>query len=379
MERKKMPEELEQLAEKARQTEVPWDELREARGLKSALEAWKDEQAQPAVPRAPANDTRNLRWLAWAGAAAAVVALGISGYALNRGLDAQGQGGQGATAPVVANSDAEETAPEAGTATDAAPAQPEKKFEAPDASPTLTLSDGSLAMLSMDANVVIAQETTGEVRLRQSAGEVRYEVNHDPDRKFVVEAAGVEVEVVGTVFVVLIASDSVDVSVERGKVEVYDGKRRFPLASGEKVSVRHAQAEAMPADVEPAAERPAVPSAAELMGQYDQHRADGKQDLAAEALRTLIKSHPRDSRVPVALISLGEVEKQRGRHTAAARAFETYWKKHRKQPNAEDALAEAAKSWNAAGKSDRARDAASRYLEAFPTGLHASAMKKLSE
>jgi ferric-dicitrate binding protein FerR (iron transport regulator) len=357
---------LDELAKKARESmEPPWDDLREARGLKQALESWQEEPAhvETAAPAEPANETR---WLSWAGAAAAVLALGISGYLLASSND-------DAPANLVAQSEAPEVLP--------APVTDEGPVEAK--APRLTLADGSVAMLSMDASVVIADETDTGVRLQQSTGEVRYEIVPNRERAFVVEAAGVNIEVVGTVFVVLITTDSVDVSVERGRVEVDDGARQFELGAGEKVSVRATEddgvAETAEVATSPEASETKQASARELMKRHDDAKVNGQLGPAAEALRELIGEHPKDTRVPVAYYSLGRIEAQRGRHVAAARAFETYYKRYRNQSLAEDATAGAARSWKAAGKADKAAAAAGRYLDSYPAGLHVKEMRKIAD
>ena len=87
----------------------------------------------------------------------------------------------------------------------------------------------------------------------------------------------------------------------------------------------------------------------------------------------LIAAHPTDARVTVATFTLGRVERARGNHDAAARAFESCGDALRG-----DAIAEAASSWLAAGQGDRASAAARRYLVAHPSGVHAEQMKKLA-
>ena len=98
----------------------------------------------------------------------------------------------------------------------------------------------------------------------------------------------------------------------------------------------------------------------------------GDSEGALQALRSLIATYPTDARATLALFTIGKVERQRGRHAAAARAFE--------QCGAAlngDAFAEAAASWQAAGNGGRARAAAQRYLQMFPKGVHAETMRGL--
>ena len=105
------------------------------------------------------------------------------------------------------------------------------------ATPHLTLADGSEATLTADGNVQIEEQTAERVRLRQRAGAARYVVRHDPAREFVVRADDVTVRVRGTIFSVALRANTVDVSVERGRVEIDDRLRTRDLVAGESLSV----------------------------------------------------------------------------------------------------------------------------------------------
>jgi transmembrane sensor len=366
---------LDDMTEKARaqlgDEHVPWDEMREARNLKSTLAAWKEGSNVPVpvpvpVP-APVPASAPARvWIPFA-LAAGLAALAIGGVLLSgASSDAPQDSAVVAEAPADANPVAPADSP-----------TPPVQTQSEDGSPLLAFADGSRAHLSNDASVVLAEESEDLLRLTQGKGEVRYEVTPDPDRRFVVDAAGVNVEVVGTVFVVMIAVDRVDVSVERGKVRVLDGEREITLEADERISVKRSTGdEVLPADADPPP-APKKRSAAELMDDYDTARAKGALAAAAENLEELIRAHPKDSRVPVALVSLGRLEAQRGNHVAAAKAFERYYARFSKQSLAEDALAEAAKAWKSASRTTKAQDAARRYLDRFPQGIHADAMRRM--
>ena len=142
-----------------------------------------------------------------------------------------------------------------------------------------------------------------------------------------------------------------------------DSAEREPNISDDKTAPKQAAGGAGAAD---------GASAAAWMRRADDARAAGRLGDAASALRALIAQHPRDRRVTHALFTLGGIERQRGRHAAAARAFQ-------RGGNAlqGDAIAEAATSWTAAGNHARARAAASRYLQKFPEGVHARQMRSL--
>ncbi|MFL5307403.1 MAG: tetratricopeptide repeat protein, partial [Polyangia bacterium] len=122
--------------------------------------------------------------------------------------------------------------------------------------------------------------------------------------------------------------------------------------------------------------RPAPP---DLLARADAARAAGRSDEAARALESFVTAHPRDPRAAAALFTLGRVEAARGRWQAAAAAFDRSATARTGGPLADDALAEGAQAWHAAGVVDRARADARAYLAAHPGGLHAPAMRRLAE
>jgi transmembrane sensor len=259
----------------------------------------------------------------------------------------------------------------------------------------ITLADGSEAVLAPDGDVRIEEQGPALVRLRQSAGGVRYVVQPNPSRDFVVFAHGIAVRVRGTIFSVDVHSDAVEVGVERGRVEVDDGSRKRELVAGESLSVPFghgtddvaaAAASIGSAAVEgpaPAiapvatASTPATTAASALLAKADAARASGRLAEAAQALEAFVAAYPRERRVPAALFTLGRVQSARGRLAAAAAAFERCSGSMPSGPLADDALAEAAQSWDAAGDADRARADAQADLTAHPGGLHATAMRAL--
>ncbi|MCX4243405.1 tetratricopeptide repeat protein [Paraliomyxa miuraensis] len=262
--------------------------------------------------------------------------------------------------------------------------------------PQLRLPDDSVAELRFDARVDVDVQRDDLVRLLQHRGEVRYEVAPDRSRSFVVDAAGVEVRVVGTVFTVTLDESldgrpqRVEIAVERGLVEVDSGARVAELGPGDHLSVdvnEHVAARAL-ADDEPErpsrAARPSVstsgstgPSVDALLSKADAARASGDLPAAAAALSELVRRYSSDPRAYSAYFQLGKVERARGRHAAAAAAFDKCWKRAPQGPLAEDASAEAAVSWKAAGRADRARAAAEAYLARHRAGTHQDRMRAL--
>ncbi len=263
----------------------------------------------------------------------------------------------------------------------------------------LSLADGSRAVLE-EGSVVDTQVQTKElVRLSQRRGRVRYEVTPDPGRVFVVHAGAYQVRVLGTVFSVEVTTDRLHVAVERGRVEVGGAERTLVLEGGERVDLPRTRLEGMErvegaeasvgdADVPDAPDGPVEdvpssgreippPSATVLLQKADSARRAGRLREAANALRSLVRTHKRDSRVPSAWFMLGRVERQRGNHGAAARAFRRAGASASSGALAEDARAEEALSWHRAGVDTRAREAARAYLESYPMGTHRSRVRAI--
>ena len=83
----------------------------------------------------------------------------------------------------------------------------------------LQLPDGSVVKLNTDTRLTTVF-TTGERRVRLARGEAYFEVAKDASRPFVVEAAGVGVHALGTAFNVRVRSESIEVLVTEGRVQV---------------------------------------------------------------------------------------------------------------------------------------------------------------
>jgi transmembrane sensor len=256
----------------------------------------------------------------------------------------------------------------------------------------IALADGSQALLLRDADFQVVEQRRDLVHIAQKSGAVRYEVRPDPAREFVVFAAGTTVRVRGTVFTVDVEDDRVEVRVQRGRVEVDDGVRTRELVVGESLGIpvrsplvndRSAAAPSSPParDSAPApataVSTAARPTVAELLDRADRARAAGDSEEAAAALRTLVASFPGDTRVPDALFTLGRVDRARQRLQDSARDFDRCWRAAPNGPLAEDAIAEAAASWQSAGSAEAARADARRYLDRWPDGIHATQMQAL--
>lgn len=373
---------LDELTKRATQTTADpgWDEVRSERVLRAAMD-----ELRHAEPERRAPPKRGL----WIGAAAAAMAAAIVTVVAMGGREPQEP-----APPSVPTGDPAVAA--------ALPPSPPPTAEADgelEGDSVLRFSRGSSAILQAGAQLAVLAESAEAVQVRQDEGRVRYEIDPTADQAFQVDVGSVRVSVLGTIFTVDRAGPRVDVAVERGRVRVEDGRRTLELDAGEQITVqtetgaaepaapgvtRASAVEAGPADPpQPAtrtkaAKRGATPTAASLMAQADSARRAQDWSAAAEHLRQLVRLHPRNRRIPLALFSLGQVERARGRHRAAAVAFAESLQRSGRGPLAEDALAESAISWARAGDMDRAKNAAGDYLNRYSNGIHRARMARIA-
>ena len=83
----------------------------------------------------------------------------------------------------------------------------------------VTLSDGSVIHLDTASEVAVKM-TSGQRNVRLRDGRARFNVAHDSDRPFIVQAGQARVQALGTVFDVSRAADGVGVDLFQGGVEV---------------------------------------------------------------------------------------------------------------------------------------------------------------
>jgi transmembrane sensor len=266
----------------------------------------------------------------------------------------------------------------------------------------LVLPDGSRVTF-LAAGTELAQSGRG----RQSTlvrGAARFDVVHDPETRFRVTAGSVVIEDVGTVFTVGLEEDGrTSVAVESGSVSVRDAEGERNLGAGE------AQTFPLPPPVAPPASVPSSPAQVpswkklaaagdydrayaliqtpgtsvgdnpeELLLAADSARLSGHAERAVPLLRRMIARYPTDSRAGLAAFTLGRVLlDDLGRPREAAAAFAAAYE--RGGPLAEDALAREVQSWAGAGDATARKDAARRYLAAYPAGRHAAIVGRLAE
>ncbi|MGZ4955057.1 MAG: FecR family protein [Methylobacter sp.] len=86
---------------------------------------------------------------------------------------------------------------------------------------TVYFDDGSTAMLNTDSSIAVNMDGS-QRKVELLKGEVYFEVKPDPDRPFIVQAGHSTTRVLGTRFFVHEKSDSDEVKVMSGRVEVLD-------------------------------------------------------------------------------------------------------------------------------------------------------------
>jgi transmembrane sensor len=116
----------------------------------------------------------------------------------------------------------------------------------------VTLSDGSTVHLNTDTRIAV-NVSARERDVRLEKGEALFEVAHDEGRPFDVGAGDRTVHVVGTAFNVLRHDGRIQVTVERGKVDVGGGGARdVRLNAGEQYGAREGSDRYQVTKVDPA-------------------------------------------------------------------------------------------------------------------------------
>jgi transmembrane sensor len=261
------------------------------------------------------------------------------------------------------------------------------------------------------------------------SGQARFRVRHDPQRLFRVEAGGVVIDDLGTIFSVVRRSDSVVVSVTEGAVAVAFAdasgvSARRTLGAGESGEFRSvaprvvssAQVPAAPIALVPLAtagtSQQSTPGSSPAVGWRELHKAgrhrqayellapNGFRDVRDEPgdlllasdvarlshhpadatvlLRRLLAGHSRDPRAPSAAFTLGWVlMNELGRPREAAQAFARAEALAPGGNLAEDAMARAVEAWLRAGDRSRANTELERYRSRNPRGRHLAMLERL--
>lgn len=286
----------------------------------------------------------------------------------------------------------------------------------------LTLDDGSaVTPLNKDARVTAVAVGTAGTTLRLDAGSARFQVTHNPNRRFRVVADDTIVTVLGTTFRVELVAAGVEVGVEQGRVEVNCRSQPRVLIAGERLVCQKASStdaklalvpEPAPAAPVPSAAAPALASRvpqrtstwralaqdgdyhgafsrltsegaaavrdepADLLFAADVARLSGHASAAVARLERVVRAHPSDSRAPLAAFTLGRILlDELGRPREAAEAFATAQRLSPGGALTQDALAREVESWSRAGELGAARQRAEQYLTAYPNGRRGKAVR----
>jgi transmembrane sensor len=291
---------------------------------------------------------------------------------------------------------------------------------------SMALPDGSHIELDPSARIEVRERSKNRVRVELTRGRAEFDVARDPERKFVVVAGAVEVEVIGTRFFVERGDgERVRVEVERGIVAVHARGETHRLTAGSTWSSDQVAAAVVPeAPEEPEAdavveglaedapveeleesedvaqveertaprprkkaqsrsrtrrkERPLDLSALDAPGLFDvANTARRRGDLrdAAMAYARMLSRFPQDPRTGLAAFELGRLRMDsladpQGAITALQRAIAI-------EPEAgyrEDAMARLVYAYESLGAPIMCTKARDGYLAEFPKGAHATAL-----
>lgn len=117
----------------------------------------------------------------------------------------------------------------------------------------VTLADGSVVTLNTSTRIDVRQ-SDGRRLVSLEEGEALFDVAHDPDRPFIVEAGGTSIRAVGTSFIVKrLASSPVEIMVREGVVEVAReaSSRPVRMAANTRMVATETGASLRPADIAP--------------------------------------------------------------------------------------------------------------------------------
>jgi hypothetical protein len=264
--------------------------------------------------------------------------------------------------------------------------------EAPAGGETLTLADGSRAVLEPQSKLTLMTVRPEVVRVGLERGGVELDVTHADGKELVVVARGYEIRVLGTRFRVRLLDGTLEVKVTRGRVRVTraeprdDGDVRV-LGAGETwiatVEPARPVSAAVPASEEApppeaptvarlgAAGGPASASAKDLLARAEASRAANDPRDAARLFDALRTHHRSDPRAGLAAFELGRLRLDRLRDPrGAAEALNDALSIAPAAPFREDAQARLVEAYEAAGERARCVDARTSYLSRYPRGVH---------
>jgi hypothetical protein len=266
------------------------------------------------------------------------------------------------------------------------------------------------------ASVTVAPAQPFEQRLTVTRGAVRFQVAHDPMRRFVVTAGAVEVRDVGTGFTVAregTDGDIVRVAVTSGEVEVRVGSRApYSLHAGESLTTPEpaptttppaatpgAGGSTAPNDLVPSAFPPEPPDAASdvkrapswtalgptvdpvsaksLLAEATAARRAGDVAAEAKALDALRTRFPRDPRAAIAAFELGIIRMDKlGTRSGALEAFRAAIAQAPGASFREDAEARIVILLDESHDTAGCRNARDMFLSHYPASVHGGTIQR---
>lgn len=294
------------------------------------------------------------------------------------------------------------------------------RWAPPESAPVAT-SDAPVELRVASARVHVDPRSRVEVEhdrrdlvvIVVTEGAALFDVDHEEDRRFLVRAPPVEVEVVGTRFRVERRVDGAEVRVAvrvlEGVVQVRrPGEEPFALAAGEswmtetepraeaatpsptgatteepardapaRAAARRVGPRARPSEAEHEAERAAEASDPEsLFDQATALRRTGDVSRAASLYQRFYLENPRDPRAGLAAFEVGRLQLEVLRNPgAAAVAFRAVLRLDATAFRREIAMWYLVRIADDAGRVDECRSMRERYLASFPEGVHAQMVR----
>lgn len=288
--------------------------------------------------------------------------------------------------------------------------------------PELRLADGSLLRALPQARYVLDEVAADAITVEVQSGKLEFDVSHVPGRRFVVRAADVHVEVIGTAFSVERAPEQVIVEVVRGVVRVEaPGRAAVELEHGARLALALAPASSASPAASPSLDAPpleptspapprvretstrtskrwrALADAGEhddawalldagghvdrrdpeaLMAAADVARLTRHPEQAIVWLAIVVDDHRDSSLAPLAAFTRGRLMLERlGDPSGAATMFAEARELAPKGPLAEDALAREVEALAKAGEASEARERAEQFIELYPAGSRRRAVE----
>jgi hypothetical protein len=266
-------------------------------------------------------------------------------------------------------------------------------FEAPAGGETITLGDGSRAVLEARSKLILLSVRPELVRVGLERGGVDLDVVHADGKQFVVDARGYEIRVLGTRFSVRLGETegaaALEVRVARGRVRVTRGREDGAggdasgnqdvrvLDAGETWSSAPAGVPEREGEGAPAARlKPPVgagigESPRALLARAEAFRAANNPRAAARLFDALRVQHRNDPRAGLAAFELGRLRLDRlDDPRGAAEALNDAIAVAPDASFREDAQARLVEAYAASHDRSRCRDARAAYLLRYPRGVH---------